>query len=87
MRKSETAKVLVFAASIDGREVTTQVIDAWHDLLGDMEYGVALEAARLHFANESRALWPADVIFWALAVEPGESTFARRFDELFRGDV
>lgn len=87
MRKSEVAKVLAFAASIDDREVTTQMIEAWHDLLGDMEYGVALEAARLHFANESRALWPADVILWALAVEPGESVFARKLDELFGGDA
>lgn len=61
MKESEAAQLLVFVNSIEGRETTDLQVAAWHDVLADVDYGDAMEAARDHVRTESRRLWPADV--------------------------
>lgn len=61
MQKSETALLLAFVQSLQGREVTELQVEVWHELLEDVEYSAAMEVARAHYRNETRALWPADI--------------------------
>lgn len=61
MLKSEVAKLLVFSASVEGREATELEVAAWHELLKDVEYADAADVAREHYRGVSRRLWPADV--------------------------
>lgn len=63
MLKSEVAKLLVFSASVEGREATDLEVAAWAELLADVDYEVASEIAREHYRNEPRRLWPADVLY------------------------
>lgn len=63
MLKSETAMLLVFSASVEGREATELEVAAWFELLSDVDYAEAAEIAREHYRNEARRLWPADVLY------------------------
>lgn len=62
MERSETAKLVVFSASVEGREATEIEMGAWHQLVGDLDYQAAMCAAREHYLSQSRRLWPADLI-------------------------
>jgi hypothetical protein len=59
--KSEVAKLLTFVQSLQGREVTELQVEAWHSLLGDVQYQEAMSVAQTHYATETRPLWPADI--------------------------
>lgn len=62
MKKSEVAKVLTFVSSVEGREAATPLqVDAWFELVEDLDYTAAMGAAREHYLSESRRLWPADL--------------------------
>lgn len=65
MLASEVAKLLTFVGSVEGREAATQQqVAAWLTLLEPVDYEVAARAAREHYLNESRRLWPADILNW-----------------------
>ena len=65
MLASEVAKLLTFVGSVEGREAATeQQVAAWLTLLEPVEYADAAQAAREHYLNESRRLWPADILDW-----------------------
>lgn len=65
MELSEVTKLLVFVGSVEGREAATKLqVAAWADLIGVVEFEVAMSAAREHYLNESRRLWPADILNW-----------------------
>lgn len=65
MQASEMAKLLTFVGSVEGREAATkQQVAAWLTLLEVLDYEDAAQAARDHYLNESRRLWPADVLNW-----------------------
>ena len=61
MQKSETAMLLAFVQSLQGREVTELQVEAWHELLADVDYAQARDVAEAHYRSETRALWPADI--------------------------
>jgi hypothetical protein len=61
MEKSQVALLLVFVHSLQGREVTELMVEAWAELLDGVEYDAAMEVAREHYRTESRPLWPADI--------------------------
>jgi len=48
-------------SAVEGREVTPLSIEAWHELLADVEYVDAVEAMKEHYRAESRRLWPSDI--------------------------
>lgn len=62
MQKSQVAELVIYAQSIQGREASKLQIEAWHTLLADVEFDVAIGRARRHFAESSRELWPADIL-------------------------
>lgn len=63
MKGSEMTKLMVFVGSVEGRDAATQLQEkAWMDLIGHLEFGAAMDAAREHYRTESRRLWPADLL-------------------------
>jgi hypothetical protein len=62
VEKSETAELVIYAQSIQGREASKLQIEAWHTLLADVDFEVAIDRARRHFREEARELWPADIL-------------------------
>lgn len=62
MKKSEMAMLLVFVHSVQGGGPNDLEVEAWHEIVGGLSYQDASEAARKHFREESRRLWPADLI-------------------------
>ncbi|MGN6200003.1 hypothetical protein [Humibacter sp.] len=65
MNIKETAAVLAKIKLGDNREVTTLVIQEWHDAIGDLAYADAVEAVRMHRRDSTDYLMPAHV--WANA--------------------
>lgn len=61
MLKSETAVLVAFVASIEGREATELQVEAWHGLVSDLDHAASMEAAHAHYRVEARRLWPADL--------------------------
>ena len=81
MLKSEVAQLLVFSASVEGREATELEVAAWFELLSDVEFAAAAAIAREHYRNEPRRLWPADVLYAIRAREledDGQAVEVRR---------
>ena len=62
MNKSETTKLLTFVHSVQGGEPTPLEVEAWHDLIGGLDWEECMAKARQHFRKESRRLWPADLL-------------------------
>lgn len=61
MNIEATATLLANIQLIDNRRVEEETIIAWHELVGDLGYDMALEAARLHFRDSTEYLKPAHV--------------------------
>lgn len=65
MKKSEVAKLLTFVGSVEGREAATDLqVEAWATLIDVVKFVDAMQAAKEHYLNESRRLWPADILNW-----------------------
>lgn len=62
MLKSETAMLVAFVASLEGREPNELQVESWHEIIGHLDYEEAKEAAREHFRTESRRFYPADLV-------------------------
>lgn len=61
MEIQETAKVLALIRLGDNRQVDEAVVRHWHDLIGDLPVGDALEAVRSHRRGSTEWLTPAHV--------------------------
>jgi hypothetical protein len=61
MNIQETTAFLVHVQAIDNRKVEEATVLAWHELVGDLDYGMSVEAARLHFRESTAYLVPAHV--------------------------
>lgn len=70
MKKSEMAKLLGVAALVDNRVVTAEVVEAWHEAIGDLSYEQARRALAVHRRESTEYLQPAHL--WALARTPYE---------------
>ena len=75
MQKSEVALLLVFGASLQGREVTELQVEAWAKLLTDVPFDAAMNVAEAHYRTESRALWPADIRRATVDATPAEDSW------------
>ena len=62
MQESETAKILAKAALIDNRHIDRETVKAWHEIIGHLEFDVALEALTIHRRNSTEYLMPAHII-------------------------
>lgn len=62
MLKSETATLLGKAALIDNRKVDAATVEAWHEVIGHIDYRTALAALTIHRASSPDYLQPAHII-------------------------
>lgn len=68
MNIQETTALLTKIQLGDNREVTELVVREWHDTVGFLEYGDAVEAVRLHRRESAAYLLPAHVVAGARRV-------------------
>lgn len=62
MDKSQAGMLLAYVRSIQGGEVTRLDIEAWHDVLGHLDYEDARVAARAHAVESVEYMKPAHII-------------------------
>lgn len=58
---TQTADLLAEIQLIDNRRVEEATLLAWHELVSDLDYFPALEAARLHFRDSEAYLKPRHI--------------------------
>ncbi|UOE45493.1 hypothetical protein [Agromyces larvae] len=62
MLKKHTATMLALAARLDSRIIVTEpMVDAWHEVVGDLHRDDARSAVIEHYRHETRQVMPADV--------------------------
>lgn len=61
MTPAETARVLAKCAAYDQRTVGEADVMAWHENIGDLDYGDAMEAVRRHYRESTERIMPAHV--------------------------
>jgi hypothetical protein len=61
MTPGEVARLLAAAAMFDYRKVEKADAQAWHFVLGDLEFDDAMQALRCHYAESTERLMPAHV--------------------------
>jgi len=52
MNKTETLNLLKEISAVDNRQLTSEVVDAWHKIIGIVPYDIAQEALHLARADE-----------------------------------
>lgn len=62
MDKSQAGMLLAYVRSIQGGEVTRLDIEAWHDVLGHLDYDEARLAAKAHASDSPEHMKPAHII-------------------------
>ena len=62
MLVSEVAQLLLWAQGVDGRVLNEATARSWHQLVGHLDLGEALEAVQQHYREEHRWVMPADVL-------------------------
>jgi hypothetical protein len=61
MTPGEVARLLAAAAMFDYRKIEKADAQAWHFVLGDLDFDDAMEALRRHYAESTERLMPAHV--------------------------
>jgi hypothetical protein len=61
MNRSEVAMLLTAASGRDQRTIGVADVLAWHEDIGDLDYGLAREALRLHYRESTDRIMPAHV--------------------------
>lgn len=61
MNIQETNALLTRIQVIDNRQIGDSTVLAWHELVEDLDYRMAVEAVRLHFRESTAYLVPAHV--------------------------
>lgn len=62
MQKSQTAKLLGKAALVDNRTVDQLTIEAWHEVIGHLDYDDAMTALTEHRRTSTDYLQPAHIV-------------------------
>lgn len=78
MNKLELAQLLTIASAVDNRTVAPETVEAWHPIIGHLDYGIAVEAVQLHFAESDKYLLPAHVNACARRVKETRERDMRR---------
>lgn len=78
MNKTEVAKLLTMASAIDNRTVGTETVEAWHMVIGDLEYDDATTVMFDHFRNSTDYLTPRQIIVGVEALNRRRKATARR---------
>lgn len=62
MHIEETKRVIAKIALIDNRTADLAVLQAWHEVIGHLDYPDALRAVTLHFQRSAEYLKPKHII-------------------------
>lgn len=62
MNRQEVGQLLTLAALVDNRTVTPEAVMMWHSIVGRLDYELAVEAMRAHYAESSEWLLPVHVL-------------------------
>lgn len=62
MKKSQVAGLLAAASAFDNRRLTPEQVEAWHELVGDLDAGDAMEAMKRHFKASHEYLMPVHIV-------------------------
>jgi hypothetical protein len=62
LNKAETAQLLTVISQLDNRKLEPATVEAWHAVLGHLDYSIAVEAARVHFRDSTDYLMPAHIV-------------------------
>lgn len=62
MEHSQTARLLKYIHSLQGGELSPVEVDAWHSIVGRLDYDEALEAARAQVTASTDRVKPAHII-------------------------
>lgn len=66
MQKVETIAILEQIAALDNRKISQEVIDAWHNVIGQIPFDIAKEALKLAQQDASiKYLEPRHIFGWA----------------------
>lgn len=71
MDELQTSKLLTMASAADGREVETPTVLMWHDVIGHLEYDLAIDAMRACLKDDSiyGKFQPKDLLRHAEAIQ------------------
>lgn len=61
MTKTEVAKLLALASTVDNRTVTEEAVNGWYQILEFTEYEAAVKALWAHFGESTKWLLPAHI--------------------------
>ena len=61
MNIEQTNELLLRIQVIDNRQIGDSTVLAWHELVGDLDYAMAVEAVKLHQRESTAWLTPAHV--------------------------
>ena len=62
MNKAEMAKLLTVTSAFRGKALTAEDIEAWHAIVGDLDFADAVEAARRHLRESEAWLMPVHLV-------------------------
>ena len=66
MQLTETKEIIRQVALVDNRKVSTDVIEAWHNIIGRIPFDIAQEALKLAQQDASiKYLEPRHIVAWA----------------------
>lgn len=68
MQRSQTARLLAKAQLIDNRTVDELTIEAWHEVMADVDYDDAMEALSVHRRTSTDWVMPAHIVTGVKAI-------------------
>lgn len=68
MNVVEVGKLLTIASAYDNRTVSTESAVAWNEIIGYIDFDVAVEAVKYHFRTSTEYLMPAHIVTGARRV-------------------
>jgi hypothetical protein len=83
MKKSEINQILLYAQAVDNRNITDAMIDAWHDVIGELEFDVA-RAAIIEARKAENIAWiePRHIMKYARPILDRQTVEAQREERL-----
>lgn len=77
MLKSQMAELLVIASAVDPIRTDELTVEAWYEVVGHLDYGVARAALREHRASSTDPVKPAHILALARKVQGSDRGLAR----------
>jgi hypothetical protein len=73
MNRSDTSKILTKMAAYDQRTIGLADVAAWHEIIGELDYGDCLTAVRDYYTESRDRCMPADIVKRVKAIQSERS--------------